>query len=160
MTLVGQLSLWDISPATVPDSLYLTAEETYYLSGPIIYHPGGWGTESLVPPLVPQARLALIQQGEKEMATLEEALVYYASASMTHPLLGEDANILFWLTQEVFASNGLRQNEEPIWQALGLLEPPTLSEYQRNRLDSLRRDIRAAVVKNARAKAKRNHDHR
>jgi hypothetical protein len=127
----------------------LAADERYYLRGPIVYHPGS-DAGPLLPKYIPQARLDLVLSGEKELATLEEALAYLSSASLCFPLSSEDAEVMFWLTQEVWEKHKLTRGDQKIWEMLGRDEPFTLTPYQEKEvLNSLRRKIRAAVVRHS-----------
>jgi hypothetical protein len=130
----------------------LTAGEQRYLLGPIVYHPGGWDAGDILPKFIPQARLELVLSGEKNLATLEEALAYLASASLCFPLSREDAEVMFWLTQEVWARHKLIRDDQPVWEMLGRDRPFVLTPYLENEvLNSLRRKLRAAVVRNSKA---------
>jgi len=130
----------------------LTAGEQRYLLGPIIYHPGGWDAGDILPKFIPQARLELVLSGEKDLATLEEALAYLASASLCFPLSSEDAQVMFWLTQEVWARHKLIREDQPVWAMLGHDRPFVLTLYLENEvLNSLRRKIRTAVVSHSTA---------
>ena len=130
----------------------LTAGEQRYLLGPIVYHPGGWDAGDILPKFIPQARLDLVLSGEKDLATLEEALAYLASASLCFPLSSEDAQVMFWLTQEVWAKHKLIREDQPVWEMLGRDRPFVLTPYLENEvLNSLRRKLRAAVVRNSKA---------
>ncbi len=127
----------------------LTADERYYLRGPIIYHPGS-DAGQLLPKYIPQARLDLILSGEKELATLEEALAYLSSASLCFPLSSDDAEVMFWLTQEVWEKHNLVHGDQKIWEILGHKEPFTLTPFlEKEVLNRLRREIRAAVVRHS-----------
>jgi len=126
--------------------------EQRYLLGPIVYHPGGWDAGDILPKFIPQARLELVLSGEKDLATLEEALAYLASASLCFPLSSEDAQVMFWLTQEVWARHKLIREDQPVWEMLGHDKPFILTPYLENEvLNSLRRKLRAAVVRNSKA---------
>ena len=128
----------------------LTAGEQRYLLGPIVYHPGGWDAGDILPKFIPQARLELVLSGEKDLATLEEALAYLASASLCFPLSREDAEVMFWLTQEVWARHKLIRDDQPVWAMLGHDRPFVLTNYLENEvLNSLRCKLRAAVVRNS-----------
>jgi hypothetical protein len=128
----------------------LTAGEQRYLLGPIVYHPGGWDAGDILPKFIPQARLELVLSGEKNLATLEEALAYLASASLCFPLSSEDAQVMFWLTQEVWARHKLIREDQPVWEMLGHDRPFALTPYLENEvLNSLRRKLRAAVVRHS-----------
>jgi hypothetical protein len=130
----------------------LTAGEQRYLLGPIVYHPGGWDAGDILPKFIPQARLELVLSGEKNLATLEEALAYLASASLCFPLSSEDAQVMFWLTQEVWAKYKLIRDDQPVWEMLGRDRPFVLTPYLENEvLNSLRRKLRTAVVRNSKA---------
>jgi hypothetical protein len=127
-----------------------TADERYYLRGPIVYHPGS-DAGPLLPKYIPQARWDLVLAGEKELATLEEALAYLSSASLCFPLSSEDAEVMFWLTQEVWEKHKLTRGDQKIWEMLGRKEPFTLTPFQEKEiLNRLRRDIRRAVIKHSR----------
>jgi hypothetical protein len=128
----------------------LTAEERYYLRGPIVYHPGS-DAGPILPKYIPQARLDLVLSGEKELATLEEALAYLSSASLCFPLSSENAEVMFWLAQEVWERHKLTHEDQKIWEMLGRNEPFILTPFQEKEiLNRLRRDIRRAVSKHAR----------
>jgi hypothetical protein len=134
----------------------LSADEKRYLTGPIVYHPGGWDAGPILPTLIPQARLELVLSGEKNLATLEDALAYLSSASHVAPLHNEDAEIMFWLTQTVWEKQNLIRGDQPIWEMLGHDKPFALTPYLENEvLNSLRRKIRASVVRHAKARTKR-----
>jgi hypothetical protein len=131
----------------------LTAGEQRYLLGPIVYHLGGWDAGDILPKFIPQARLELVLSGEKNLATLEEALAYLASASLCFPLSSEDAQVMFWLSQEVWAKHKLIRDDQPIWEMLGHDKPFVLTPYLENEvLNSLRRKLRAAVVRHSTAR--------
>jgi hypothetical protein len=129
---------------------HLRKDDLRYLLGPIVYHAGGWDAGPLLPKLIPTARLELLLTGERDLATLEETLAYLSSASYVAPLLREDAELMFWLTQEVMPK--CRPLDQPIWEMLGERRPFEMSDYLRQQhLDPLRRKLRAAVVRNSRA---------
>ena len=131
----------------------LTAGEQRYLLGPIVYHPGGWNAGDILPKFIPQARLELVLSGEKNLATLEEALAYLASASLCFPLSSDDAQVMFWLTQEVWARHKLIRDDQSVWAMLGHDRPYALTTYLENEvLNSIRRKIRAAVVRHSTAR--------
>jgi len=133
----------------------LTADEQRYLLGPIVYHPGGWDAGPILPRLIPQARIELVLSGEKDLATLEEALAYLSSASNIAPLHSEDAEVMFWLTQTVWEKHKLIRDDQPIWEMLGHDGPFALTPYLETEvLNSLRRKIRSAVVKHAKGHEK------
>jgi hypothetical protein len=130
----------------------LTADEVRYLLGPVVYHPGGWDAGQILPKYIPHARLELVLSGEKSLATLEEALAYLASASLCFPLHGDDAEVMFWLTQEVWEKHKLIRGDQPVWEMLGHDRPFVLSPYLENEvLNSLRRKIRSSVVRHSMA---------
>ena len=140
----------DIPPEISARLKSLTADEQRYLLGPIVYHPGGWDAGDILPKFIPQARLELVLSGEKNLATLEEALAYLASASLCFPLSSEDAQVMFWLTQEVWAKYKLIRDDQPVWEMLGRDRPFVLTPYLENEvLNSLRRKLRAAVVRHS-----------
>jgi hypothetical protein len=141
-------------PPEIADRLHsLTADELHYLLGPVVYHPGGWDSGPILPRLIPQARLELVMAGEKELATLEEALAYLASASLCFPLSSEDAKVTFWLTQEVWARHKLIHDDQPVWEMLSHDKPFALTPYLEHEvLNSLRRKIRTAVVRHSTAR--------
>jgi len=127
----------------------LTADEQRYLLGPIVYHPGGWDAGEILPRLIPQARIELVLSGEKEMATLEEALAYLSSASLTAPMHSEYTDVALWLFQTVWEKHDLVKGESA-WKALGYDKPLTLTPYLKHEvLYFLRRDIRRAVIRNS-----------
>lgn len=141
----------ELKTRPVTPSRSLTAEELAYLKGPVIYHAGGWEMGGVIAPRVPEARLALILAGEESMCTLEEALCYLSSASMAAPLHQEYADIFFWLGQEVLPR--VRELDQPYHTILGHDQPFALSAYLQNEfLNPLRRNIRAAVIKHAKAR--------
>ena len=132
-----------------PQAFGLGVNDVRYLRGPIVQHPGGWGV-GILRKLIPAARLKLVLSGEKNLCTLEEALGYYSTASFSFPLAHDDAEVMFWLSQEVFEGYGVA---ESIRKILGLPKRIELSDYQRDyTLNPLCRKIRALVVKNAKAK--------
>ena len=137
----------------------LTADEVRYLLGPVVYHPGGWDAGEILPKFIPQARLELVLSGEKDLATLEEVLAYLASASLCFPLSSEDAEVMFWLTQEVWAKHELIRDDQPVWEMLGHDKPFVLTPYlEIEVLNSLRRKIRSSVVRHSTARsAKKRH---
>jgi len=142
----------EISPEIAARLESLTAGEQRYLLGPIVYHPGGWDAGDILPKFIPQARLELVLSGEKNLATLEEALAYLASASLCFPLSSEDAQVMFWLTQDVWARHKLIREDQPVWAMLGHDRPFILTPYLENEvLNSLRRKLRTAVVRNSKA---------
>ena len=165
MTAPAQLSFDDLLRSTVVDELEkisaelefaqavanpqafgLGVNDVRYLTGPIVEHPGGWGV-GVLRKLIPAARLKLVLSGEKNLCTLEEALGYYSTASFSFPLAHDDAEVMFWLSQEVFESYGVDEN---IHEILGLPKRIELTDYRRDyTLNPLRRKIRASVVKNA-----------
>ena len=109
----------EIPPEIVARLENLADDEVRYLLGPVVYHPGGWDAWQILPKYIPQARLELVLSGEKSLATLEEALAYLASASLSFPLHGDDAEVLFWLTHEVWAKHKLIGDDQPVWEMLG-----------------------------------------
>jgi hypothetical protein len=154
----GQLSLWDVgaqvdipaTPTIAPPDYDLKTRK--YLTGPIIYYPGGWDAGNL-PPHIPQARIDLVQTGEDDQATLIEALAYLSTASLCMPLSSDWATIMFYLSDEVFTMHKLTLPDDPIWAKLGLPSKPTLNHYQADLLRKLRCDIRRSVVKHSDGKA-------
>ena len=148
-----QTSDAEIPPEIVARLEHLTADEVRYLLGPVVYHPGGWDAGEILPKFIPQARLELVLSGEKDLATLEEALAYLASASLCFPLSSDDAQIMFWLTQEVWGKHKLIRDDQPVWEMLGHNGPFALSPYLEHEvLNSLRRKIRTAVVRHSTAR--------
>ena len=135
-----------------PPSLALTAAALRYLTGPVILHPGGWEAPERLRAVIPAARLAVVMSGERELATDEEALAYLSTASLCAPLSHDWAEIFFYLAQAVLPPWGLATTDEPVWQAIGCQAPITLSNDQHHELRDLRRRLRAAVVKHARAR--------
>ena len=138
---------------------HLTADEVRYLLGPVVYHPGGWDAGQILPKYIPQARLELVLSGEKDLATLEEALAYLASASLCFPLSSDDAEVMFWLTQEVWGKHKLICDDQPVWEMLGHDKPFVLTPFLEHEvLNSLRRKIRSSVVRHSTARlAKKRH---
>ena len=129
-----------------PQAYGLGVNDIRYLSGPIVQHPGGWGV-GILRKLIPSARLKLVLSGEKSLSTLEEALGYYSTASLCGPLYRDDAEVMFWLSQEVLEGCGVA---ESVHEMLGFPKRIELTDYQREyTLNPLRRKIRASVVKNA-----------
>jgi hypothetical protein len=129
----------------------LSADDQRYLRGPIIFHPGSDDCPDWLRAAIPSARLtqSLSAQGrEKSLATLEEALAYLSSASLAFPLASDDAEVFFWLGQELCPRYGLAQ-DEPVWKSLGYGGPITLTPFLTSQLDELRAKIRAAVIKHA-----------
>jgi hypothetical protein len=134
-----------------PQAYGLGVNDIRYLSGPIVQHPGGWGI-GILRKLIPSARLKLVLSGEKSLCTLEEALGYYSTASLCGPLYRDDADVMFWLSQEVLESCGAA---ESVHEILGFPKRVELMDYQREyTLNPLRRKIRASVVKNAKRQLK------
>jgi len=134
-----------------PQAYGLGVNDIRYLSGPIVQHPGGWGI-GILRKLIPSARLKLVLSGEKNLSTLEEALGYYSTASLCGPLYRDDAEVMFWLSQEVLESCGAA---ESVHKILGFPKRVELTDYQRDyTLNPLRRKIRASVVKNAKRQLK------
>ncbi len=143
----------ELPPEIVARLESLSAGEIRYLLGPIVYHPGGWDAGTTLPKYIPQARLELVLSGEKDLATLEEALAYLSSASLCAPLHGENVEVMFWLTQEVWAKHKLIRDDQPVWEMLGHDGPFVLSPYLENEvLNSLRRKIRSSVVRHSTAR--------
>ena len=134
-----------------PQAYGLGVNDIRYLSGPIVQHPGGWGV-GILRKLIPSARLKLVLSGEKNLSTLEEALGYYSTASLCGPLYRDDAEVMFWLSQEVLESCGAA---ESVHKILGFPKRVELTDYQRDyTLNPLRRKIRTSVVKNAKRQLK------
>jgi hypothetical protein len=134
----------------------LRKDDLAYLLGPIVYHPGGWDVGPILPELIPKARQELVASGEREMATLEETLAYLSSASYEAPLLREDANVMFWLTCEVWEKHGLNKDDEPVWKKIGLSVQPELTEFEVSyHLNALRRKIRKSVTRHGKLKIKK-----
>ena len=142
----------------------LSIDEQRYLSGPIIYHAGGWSAGPILPKLIPMARFVMVLSGEKRRATYEETLAYISSASFTAPLRSDHAQIMFWLTQTVWekhtafcaAHSNLLCEHGTVWKMLGDKKPVELTPYQHKYiLDPLRERIRTAVVRHAREIEKR-----
>ena len=134
-----------------PQAYGLGVNDIRYLCGPIVQHPGGWGV-GILRKLIPAARLKLVLSGEKSLCTLEEALGYYSTASLCGPLYSDDAEVMFWLSQEVLESCGVA---ESVHEILGFSKRIKLTDYQRDyTLNTLRRKIRASVVKNAKKQFK------
>ena len=149
----------EIPPEIVARLENLAADEVRYLLGPVVYHPGGWDAGQILPKYIPQARLELVLSGEKSLATLEEALAYLASASLCFPLHSNDAEVMFWLTQEVWSKHKLIRDDQPVWEMLGHEGPFTLTPYLEHEvLNSLGRKIRSSVVRHSTAwPAKKRH---
>ena len=142
----------EFPPEIVARLEHLTANEVRYLLGPVVYHPGGWDAGQILPKYIPQARLELVLSGEKSLATLEEALAYLASASLCAPLHSDDAEVMFWLTQEVWGKHKLIRDDQPVWEMLGHEGPFALTPYlEQEVLNSLRRKIRSSVVRHSTA---------
>jgi hypothetical protein len=136
--------------------LNLTIDEQRYLSGPIIYHAGGWSAGPILPKLIPMARFVMVLSGDKRRATYEETLAYISSASFTAPLHSDHAQIMFWLTQTIWERHHLLFEHGTVWQMLGDKKPVELTPYQHKYiLDPLRERIRTAVVRHAREIEKR-----
>ena len=134
-----------------PQAYGLGVNDIRYLSGPIVQHPGGWGV-GILRKLIPSARLKLVLSGEKNLSTLEEALGYYSTASLCGPLYRDDAEVMFWLSQEVLESCGAA---ESVHKILGFPKRIELTDYHCDyTLNPLRRKIRASVVKNAKMQFK------
>jgi len=140
----------EIPPEIVARLENLAADEVRYLLGPVVYHPGWLDAGQILPKYIPQARLELVLSGEKSLATLEEALTYLASASLCFPLHGDDAEVMFWLIQEVWGKHKLIGDDQPVWEMLGHEGPFTLTHYLEHEvLNSLRRNIRSSVVRHS-----------
>lgn len=127
-----------------------TADDQHYLAGPIVLHGrggmGGWPCPAPFTRIIPLARLALLLSGEHVIATEEEALVYYHTASLCAPLHLEDMQRFFYLAQVVLPRYGLGGGE-PVWKMLGEQQPYTPSAYDHEQLTHLRRQIRAGVIR-------------
>lgn len=99
---------------------------------------------------VKKARIELLLSGEKELATLEEALGYLSAHSQGGPPSSDVATMYFWLGQELLPKYGIHDH---FWEFLGYSKPIEITDYQKNYLlNDLRRDIRRAVVKHAKAR--------
>ena len=135
--------------AAEPGAKKISARDLAYISAPVVLHPG-CETGHLVSNVIPQARLALLKSGERELATEEESLAYLSSASLCFPLNSDHAEIMFYLTDRVMA-RWYAQTE--VWKQIGLESPPELSDYQQGLLRDLRGKIRRSAEKHG-AKAK------
>jgi hypothetical protein len=129
----------------------LSADDRHYLLGPVVLHPvsecADWIRDA-----IPAARLKQVlgrDEANKGLCSLEDALAYLSSASLAMPLAGDDAEMFFWLSQELCPQYGLTR-DEPVWKSLGYPGPIELTPYLRSSLDALRSKIRAAIVKHAR----------
>jgi len=136
-----------------------SARDLAYLHAPKILHPGG-ETGHLISNVIPQARLALLKNGERDLATEEEALAYLSSASLCFPLDSDHAEIMFYLTDRVmtrwYGRNKIGELlGSEVWRLIGLKNPPKLSSYQEGLLRELRGKIRRSAEKHG-AKSKRN----
>jgi len=130
----------------------LSARDRAYLAAPLILHSGGGEAAHLISKVVPPARLALLKNGERDLATEEEALAYLSSASLCFPLDGDHAEIMFYLTDRVMTRWYAVLD---VWKQIGLESPPKLSAYQEGLLNELRGKIRRSAEKHGvKAKSK------
>ena len=146
------LALTEAAMLAAPDDFGLGVNDVRYLQGPVI-STAGWPFPKMVRGWVKKARIELLLSGEKELATLEEALGYLSAHSLGGPPVSEIARIYFWLGQELFPKYGVHDR---FWEILGFTKPIEITDYQkRYLLNDLRRDIRRAVVKHAKTRGKR-----
>lgn len=132
-----------------PKDFGLGINDLRYLQGPVI-STAGWDFPDMVRGWVPKARVELLLSGEKELATLEEAMGYLSAHSLGGPPSSDIAQIYFWLGQELLPKYGVHDR---LWETLGFDKPIQLSDYQKQYvLNDLRRDIRQSVVKHAKAR--------
>lgn len=136
------------------DQARLTAGQRRYLVGPIIQYPGGWGLTTWLREAVVQARLAQVyaelHEGMEALATEEEALAYYNTASATVPLDREAATIFFWLFCRI-VPHYLPHTRQELAAMLtdGISVPRELPLHLEHKLTDLRRKIRKSVEKHA-----------
>ncbi len=160
----GQLPLVLSEPSTPAESLtldQLTLAELRYLHGPIVQPRfSGWDIPDRLRALVPLARWWQIVQGraadgERDLASEEEAIGYLSCASLEAPLSHDWAEIFFYLSQQVFPRWGLVTGEA-VPEALGLSQPVTLNSQQVVDLRRFRRWLRRRVEDGAKRQRSRH----
>jgi len=132
----------------------LTADQRRYLVGPIVQYPGGWGLPGWLRETVVQARLAQVYAelhvGVEALATEEEALAYYTTASATVPLNANAATCYFWLFCRIVPHFLPHTRQELAGMfADGAPLPRDLPLHLEHELIDRRRQIRRSVEKHA-----------
>lgn len=160
----SQLPLDLSEPSTPAESStfdQLTLSELRYLHGPIVQPRfSGWDFPDRLRALVPLARWWQIVQGrvadgERDLASEEEAIGYLSCASLEAPLSHDWAEIFFYLGQQVFPHWGLVTGEA-VPEVLGLNQPVTLNSQQVADLRRFRRWLRQRVEDGAKRQRSRH----
>ena len=139
---------------SLEDQAQLTASQRRYLVGPIVQYPGGWGLPDWLRETVVQARLAQVyaelHEGMEALATEEEALAYYTTASAAVPLHADAATFYFWLFCQI-VPHYLPHTRQELVEMLadGTPVPRDLPLHLEHELTDLRRKIRQSVEKHA-----------
>jgi hypothetical protein len=139
---------------SLEDQAQLTAGQRRYLVGPIVQYPGGWGLPDWLRDTIVQARLAQVyaelHAGVEALATEEEALAYYTTASAAVPLHADAATIFFWLFCRI-VPHFLPHTRQELAEMLaeGTPVPYDLPLHLEHELTDLRRNIRRSVEKHA-----------
>jgi hypothetical protein len=139
---------------SLEDQAQLTAGQRRYLVGPIVQYPGGWGLPDWLRETVVQARLAQVyaelHDNAEALATEEEALAYYTTASAAVPLHADAATIYFWLFCQLVPHFLPHTRQELAGMlAEGAPVPHDLPLHLEHELTDLRRNIRRSVEKHA-----------
>jgi len=139
---------------SLEDQAQLTAGQRRYLVGPIVQYPGGWGLPGWLRETVVQARLAQVYSelhaDMEALATEEEALAYYTTASAAVPLHADAATCFCWLFCRIvphFLPHTWQELAEML--AEGAPVPHDLPLHLEQELTDLRRQIRRSVEKHA-----------
>jgi len=139
---------------SLEDQAQLTAGQRRYLVGPIVQYPGGWGLPDWLRDTIVKARLAQVyaelHDSVETLATEEEALAYYTTASATMPLHADAATVYFWLFCRL-VPHFLTHTQQELAEMLaeGTSVPRDLPLHLEHELTDLRRQIRRSVEKHA-----------
>jgi hypothetical protein len=133
----------------------LTLSEARYLHGPLIQpRLNGWDFPDRLRPIIPVARWLQVlrgrhHEGEKDLASEEEAIGYLSCVSLDAPLDRDWAEIFFYLGEQVFPRWDMVQGQA-VHEALGLARPIGLHDQQLADLTCFRRWLRCKVEDGAR----------
>ena len=139
---------------SLADQARLTVGQRRYLGGPIVQHPGGWGLTGWLREAVASARLAQVyaelHEGAEALATAEEALAYYHTASAAVPLHADAAAVFMWLFCRIVPHFTPHTRQElAAMLTEGASVPRDLPEHLERELTDLRRKMRQSVEQHA-----------
>ena len=139
---------------SLADQAQLTVRQRRYLGGPIVQHPGGWGLTAWLREAMASARLAQVyaelHESADALATAEEALAYYHTASAAVPLHADAATVFMWLFCRIVPHFTPHTRQElAAMLTEGASVPRDLPEHLERELTDLRRKMRRSVEKHA-----------